>query len=137
MIIFILMAIKIVTSIFLVSNPQLLSVSIMSIPMLLGHILVLLDTEPFVEKTGLYVILLAVCLLLVFLMWIITPWLIISKKSVVAITGITFAIGLNLFDIIACLLSALSIFEKIANISFSVSIILLGIMVIRKNTVDR
>ena len=134
MIIFILMAIKIVTSIFLVSNPQLLSVSIMSIPMLLGHIL---ELSYFVEKTGLYAILLVVFLLLVFLMWIITPWLIISKKSVVAITGITFAIGLNLFDIIACLLSALSIFEKVANISFSVSIILLGIMVIRKNTVDR
>ncbi len=66
------------------------------------------------------------------LAFLISPWLTISKKSGVQIVGSSFVIGINLFDIISCILSALPIWEKAINISFSALMVGLSIWIIYK-----
>ena len=61
------------------------------------------------------------------LVWFVTPWLTISNKSVVKTVGVSVVLGINLFDIICCLLTALSAVEKIYNLFFSVLVICFSI----------
>ena len=130
MIVFILMAIKITTTLFSISTPYLISFSAISLPMLLAWITDHSSTELFAFKSLFWVVLFGVYLL----MWIVTPWLSISNRRVVAFVGLSFAIGSNLFDIISCILSALPILEKTLNLSFSVLIIGLSLRAIRGST---
>lgn len=128
MIVFILMAIKITTTLFSISIPSLTSFSASSIPMLLVWITDHSSTELFAFKSIVWLVLFA----LYFIMWIVTPWLTISRRKCVAIVGLSFVLGSNLFDIISCMLSALTIFQKVLSLSFSALIIMLSLRTICK-----
>jgi hypothetical protein len=128
MIVFILMAIKITATLFSISIPSLVSFSASSIPMLLVWTTDHSSTELFSFKSIAWLALFA----LYFITWIVTPWLTTSRRSGVAIVGLSFVLGSNLFDIISCMLSALTIFVKTLSLSFSALIILLSLRTICK-----
>ena len=128
MIVFILMAIKITTTLFSIPIPSLTLFSASSIPMLLVWTTDHSSTELFAFKSIVWLALFA----LYFVMWIVTPWLTTSRRSCVAIAALSFVLGSNSLDIISCMLSALSILQKLLNISFSVLIIWLSLRGIRK-----
>lgn len=67
-----------------------------------------------------------------FLMWLVTPWLTKANRSPVKTVGLSFAIGSNLFDIISCLLTTLSVGVKIGNLAFSLLILCLSVWSICK-----
>lgn len=124
--VFILMSIKIIASLFQFLSPPLMSFSAMSIPMLFVWATDDSAVEFLAFKSPFWVVLFGVY----FLVWIVTPWLSISNKRVVAIVGLSIVIALNLFDIISCILSALPILVKTINLSFSVLVIGLSIRAI-------
>ena len=133
MIVFVLMAIKIITTLFSISTPSLISFSASSIPMLLAWITDHSSTELFAFKSAIWVVIYS----LFFLAWLISPWLTISNKRAVAIGGLSLVIGLNLFDTISCILSALPILKKTLNLFFSICVIGLSIRaIVRQKTED-
>lgn len=126
------MSIKIIASLFQFLSPHLVSFSAMSFPMLFVWVTDDFSAEFFAFKSAFGAALYGVY----FLVWIVIPWLTISKKRVVTIIGLSFVMGLNLFDIICCILSALPILVKTLNLSFSILIIGLSFRAIHK-TWDR
>ena len=126
MIVFVLMAIRITTTLFSISTPSLSSFSASSIPMLLVWITDHSSTELFAFKSAFWVVIYS----LFFLAWLISPWLTISNRRAVVILGLSIVIGLNLFDTICCILSALPILEKTLNLFFSIFVIGLSIRAI-------
>lgn len=128
MIVFILMLIKIVASLFQFLSPPLRSFSAISIPMLFVWSTDDSAVEFLAFKSVFLVVIFGICLL----SWIVTPWFATSNKRGVAIVGLSFVVGLNVFDIISCILSALTTLEKALSLSFSVLIILLSIRTIYK-----
>ena len=128
MIVFILMAIKIIAGVFQVMFPELSAVATASPTMLLawmvsGEGVVLLDF-----KSDFLIVLYGVYLLVL----LVAPWLTTSKRSRVAIVGLALVIGLNLLDVVTCLLSALDIWVKVSNVTFSALVIGVSIWKIRE-----
>ena len=128
MIVFILMVIKIVSSIFVISDFSLSAFSATSFIVLLGYMAadLLVFKSPFVGVVFL------VLFLVYFIMWIIVPWLVISEKKGIVITGLSFVIGSNLLDVISCMPIELPVITKIVNVFFCVLIILFSIRTLRK-----
>ena len=128
MIVFVLMAVKILASVFQFSDFSLGSFSAVSVLMLFVWV-----TDDFGEsllnfKSAFWFIMFCGYLLV----WVIVPWLTISSRRWLATVGLSCAIGLNIFDIVCCILSALPIVGKVFCLLFSALIIILSLIAIRK-----
>ena len=129
MIIFILMTIKIIAGVFQVMFPELTAVATITplMPLLLwmvsGESAELQDFE-----SGFLLVLYGVYLIVL----LVAPWLTTSKRSWVAIVGLALVIGLNLLDVVTCLLSALDVWVKVSNVLMSALVIGLSIWKIRE-----
>ena len=128
MAVFVLMVIKITTTLFSISDPSLISFSAASVPMLLIWMTDHSSTELLAFKSTLG----AIVYLLLFLAWLISPWLVFSNGHVMRVVGSLLVIGLNLLDAICCILSDLTMPEKTLNLLFSLLIILLSCWTIKK-----
>ena len=128
MIAFILVVVKIVTSIFSISNFNLLAFTTTSPTMLIAFMVDDLSNE----RVSLKTCVVAVIFCLYLLVWIVVPWLLISKKRGIATTGFLLVIGTNLFDIISCIFTALPIVTKALNVFFCVLIIWFSIKAVRQ-----
>ena len=129
MIVFILMTIKIIAGVFQVMFPELTAVATITplMPLLLwmvsGESAELQDFE-----SGFLLVLYGVYLIVL----LVAPWLTTSKRSRVAIVGLALVIGLNLLDVVTCLLSALDVWVKVSNVLMSALVIGLSIWKIRE-----
>ena len=126
MIVFVFMVIKVIATLFSIIDPFLTSFSAASVPMVLIWVTDHSSTELFAPKSAFC----AVLLLIYFLVWIIAPWMAISNRQVISTAGLAVVIGTNLFDIVCCMLSALSVVEKICNSFFSILVICLSFWLI-------
>lgn len=128
MIVFILMSVKFVATLFQLSDHTLRIFSAISVPTLFVWATDDSGVELLAFKSAFWFVLFAMYLLV----WIVTPWLTLSNRRVVTIVGLSFVAGLNLLDMIGCMLSALSPLEKTLSSLFSVLIILLSLRTILK-----
>lgn len=123
MIIIVLMIVKMTATLFAFVFDSLLKFWAPSVPMLFAWASDPFSTMFFAFKSDLWFALFVIYLLA----WLVTPWLTISNRSTVKIVGLSFVICFNLFDIIGCMLSLLSIADKICNLLFSILVICLSI----------
>ena len=133
MIVFVLLLIKIIATLFLYLDDMLVSFFAPSVLMFFTWAKDTFSVTFFAFKSDFLFALFGLYLL----MWLITPWLTISNRSAVKIVGLSFVIGSNLFDIICCTLTAFSVVNKIYNLLFSVLIICLSIWTIWKTKGDK
>lgn len=129
MIVFILMAIKIIAGVFQVMFPELSAVATASplMPLLLWMVSGE-SAELQVFESGFLLVLYALYLLVL----LVAPWLTTAKNSRVAIVGLALVIVLNLLDVVTCLLSALDVWVKVSNVMLSALVIGLSIWKIRE-----
>ncbi|MBR4864348.1 MAG: hypothetical protein IKU07_07220 [Oscillospiraceae bacterium] len=128
MIVFILMVIKIVATVFAIQDSCLLALSTTTLPLMFAWFFGDVISFNSLVLAVLYLVFMGVNLL----SWLISPWFAISGRRTTAIVGFSFAIGLNVCDIVISLLSTLSVLDKVCNMSFSALIIGLSIWMIYK-----
>lgn len=128
MIVFVFMAIKVIATLFSISDPSLISFSAPSVPMLIVWATDHSATELFAPKS----VFCAVLLIIYFLVWIIAPWMAISNRKVISVVGLAVVIGTNFLDVMGCILSSHTISIKALGLLFCVVIILLSIMKLRR-----
>lgn len=126
MIVFILLLIKIFISLSL--DVSLVPFSIVSIPMLIVWMTDPSSAEFFAFKSDFY----AVVFLMYLLIWIVTPWLTISKNSYAATVGLFFVIGLSMLDLFTGIICDFSLLQKVLCVLFNTSITLLSIWTMRR-----
>ena len=127
MVVFALLLVKITATLFLLLSDILVNFSAPSILILFAWVSDAFSATFFAFKSDLLLVLFGLYLLV----WLVTPWLSISNRGAVKVVGLSFAIGSNLFDIISCILTTLSVVEKTCNLIFSVFVICLSIWSIR------
>ena len=128
MIVFVFMVIKVIATLFSISDPSLISFSAASVPMLLVWATDHSSTELFAPKSFFC----AVILIIYFLVWIIAPWMTISARKVISVAGFAVVIGTNLLDVMGYILSSLAISRKVLGLLFCILIILLSIMKLKR-----
>ena len=128
MILFILLLVKILATLFLIFIDGAQIFMAPSVLMLFAWGKDASSATFFAFRSELWFILLG----LYILMWLITPWLTKANSSAVKTVGLSFATGSNLFDIISCLLTTLSVGVKIGNLAFSLLILCLSVWSICK-----
>ena len=125
LLVFILMAVKNIATLFGIMSPGLVSLSSISLPMLL-----IWSTNNFLDFKSLF-LLVSFCLYV--LLWLVIPWLIISDRRTTSFVGAVFIVGMNIFDIISCMLCSISLVQKVVNVVFSLLIICVSMLLIRRN----
>lgn len=128
MIVLVLSLVKIVATLFVAMDGFWVNFSSLSVPMLLVWTTDASSAVLFSFKSDVWFVLICVYLL----MWLVTPWLTILSRNAVKTVGLSFVLGINLFDIICCMLSTLTNTEKICNLVFSIAVICFSVWSIYK-----
>ena len=128
MLVFVVSLVKIVATLFAAMDGFWVKLSSLSVPMLFVWTTDASSAVLFSFKSEVFFVFICVYLL----MWLVTPWLTISSRNVVKTVGLSFTLGINLFDIICCMLSALSNTDKICNLVFSIVAICFSVWLIYK-----